>query len=70
MSAHAITTCPKCLEVALREFHDLYCETADGTLVTDNANPPVRPITYRVDITLECRACDYKAELHMSSPLL
>ena len=70
MSADAISTCPNCLERELREFHDFYTTSADGSLVYDNEDPPVRPITYRVDITLECRACDYKAELVMSSPLM
>ncbi len=70
MSADATSTCPNCLERELREFHDLYTTSADGSVVSDSEDPPVRPTTYQVNITLQCRACDYKAELTMSTPLV
>lgn len=70
MSADAVTTCPNCLERELREYHDLFCRDERGLIVADTEDPPVRPVTYHADITLECRVCDYRAELFMSTPLI
>lgn len=68
MSADAITTCPKCLEIGLREYWDLYCLDERGDIVRDEP-PYVRPVTYVVRIELKCRLCIYEADLRMESPL-